>query len=121
MADWPNLRLYEGFDGYPDSGAYHGADLDMLFGTAEDVTGEGNSAEEEATSRYIQGAWAAFGRDPVRGLKKYGWPEYDGKGKDLVLLGNGNQAAPMFVDAEVYDAVCPSVEENDPLPGRGAF
>ena len=69
------------------------------------------------------GAWAAFGRNPARGLGTYGWPRYreDGPDESLVLLGDGNQAVPKFVDAEVYDAVCPPVEENDPLPGRGAF
>lgn len=123
MADWPNLRLYEAWDGYPDSGAYHGADLNMLFGTAFDVTGERNSPAEEATRQYVMGAWAAFGKDPAHGLVAYGWPRYDAEEgvESLALLGDGNQAAPRFVDAGVYDAVCPSVEENDPLPGRGAF
>lgn len=121
MADWPNLRLYGSWDGYPASGAYHGAELAMLFGTAGDVTGEENRVEEEATSRYVQGAWAAFGRDPVGGLEGYGWRRYDGEGEGLMLLGDGNRAEPRFVDPRVYDGVCPPVEENDPLPGRGAF
>lgn len=123
MGNWPNLRLYEAWDGYPDSGAYHGADLDILFGTAFDVTGERNSPAQEALSRYIMGAWASFGRDPAQGLGMYGWPRYNREeaAESLVLLGDNNQAAPKFVDGEVYDAVCPPIEENDPLPGRGAF
>ncbi|TKX18912.1 hypothetical protein C1H76_8801 [Elsinoe australis] len=121
MADWDNLRLYNAFNGYPDSGTYHGADLDMLFGTAEDVTGEANTAAEDETSRYIMGAWAAFGRDPRRGLSGYGWPSYGSNSSSLVLLGDGNQPEPRFVGAQLYDEACPPVEQNDPLPGRGAF
>lgn len=122
--DWDNLRLYPAYDGYPDSGAYHGSDLDQLFGTAYDVTGENSTEPELATSAYIQGAWAAFGRDPTSGLDSYGWPQYEVDGSNsssLVLLGDQNSAAPVFVDPQVYDSVCPSVQDNDPLPGRGAF
>ncbi|KAK3710602.1 hypothetical protein LTR37_010229 [Vermiconidia calcicola] len=121
MGDWPNLRLYGAFDGYPDSGAYHGADLDMLFGTAVDVTGDPNSAREEATSHYMMGAWAAFGRNPTDGLNSYSWPQYGSRTRDLVLLGNCNRPEPKSIDANVYDDVCPPVEQNNPLPGRGAF
>ncbi len=41
----------------------------MLFGTAYDMTGQRNSLQEELTSRYFMGAWAAFGRDPRAGLE----------------------------------------------------
>ena len=122
MGDWPNLRLFEAYDGYPDSGSYHGSDLDMLFGTVYDVTGTPNSVEEELTSRYIMRAWAAFGRDPALGLSEFGWPIYQANGtSSLVLLGNENQSEAAFVDPELFDIVCPPVEENDPLPGRGGF
>lgn len=121
MGDWENLRLYGAWGGYPDSGSYHGSDLDMLFGTAYDVTGQRNTVPEEQTSRYIQGAWAAFGRNPKKGLSAYGWPEYDSDCPSLVRLGYENQPVPSIVDPDVYDAVCPPVDENDPLPGRGAF
>lgn len=120
MADWPNLRLYEAFNGYPDSGTYHGADLNMLFGTAVDVSGEQNGAEEDQMSTYSMSAWAALARDPAEGLNEFGWSRY-GEGEDLVLLGKDNWAGSVFADAEVYDVVCPPVKANDPLPGRGAF
>lgn len=119
--NWENLRLYPAYDGYPDSGAYHGSDLDQLFGTSYDITGENSTLPELATSAYIQGAWAAFARDPAAGLDTYGWPQFESCGSSLVLLGDQNQQAPVFVDPQVYDSVCPSVQENDPLPGRGAF
>jgi carboxylesterase type B len=121
MADWENLRLYGAWGGYPDSGSYHGSDLTMLFGTAYDVTGQNNTCQEELTSRYIQGAWAAFGRSPTTGLDSYGWPSYSANTSSLVRLGNDNQAIPSFVSPSLYDNVCPPVDVNDPLPGRGAF
>ena len=121
MGDWDNLRLYGAYDGYPDSGAYHGSDLDMLFGTAYNVTGEPNSLPEELTSWYIMGAWAAFGQNPALGLNAYGWPSYSSNSSSLARLGYTNQPVPDFANPDVYDSACPPVEQNDPLPGRGAF
>ena len=121
MGDFDNLRLYDSWGDYPNSGSYHGSDLTALFGTAEDVTGEPSSAEQDLFSRYMQGAWAAFGRDPVRGLGLYGWPSYAPNTSSLVLLANGNHARPEFVASELYDESCPPVSKNDPTPGRGAF
>lgn len=119
--DWDNLRLYNGTAGLGPrgSGAYHGSDINMVFGTAQDVSGLPNSAAENATSKYMMGAWAAFARDSKKGLKKYGWPEYETKGKTLVELGYANSPAPKFVEPSTYDAPCPAV--NDPLPGQGGF
>jgi carboxylesterase type B len=47
---------------------------------------------EIAFSRYVQGAWVAFARDPMHGLAgMYGWPRYDApNGKGLVVLGGKN-------------------------------
>lgn len=81
--DWDNLRLYNDSAGLGSkgSGAYHGADLTMLFGTAEDVSQSISSAPEYAISRHIMGAWVAFATDSSKGLKQYGWPEYDPESK----------------------------------------
>lgn len=81
--DWDNLRLYNGSAGLGPKGsaAYHGSDLNMVFGTAEDVSGLENTPAEDATIKYIQGAWAAFARNSKAGLTKYGWPAYKKSGK----------------------------------------
>lgn len=121
MGDWENLRLYPAYDGYPDSGAYHGTDMNMIFGTAQDVTGSLNTAEENATSRLMMKAWAAFGEDPEQGLSDFGWPEWDSSDETLFRIGNNNNAAPDYADPAIYDSVCPPIEQNDPLPGRGGF
>lgn len=119
MGDWDNLRLYPAWGAYPDSGAYHGSDMGMIFGTAYDITGTPNTLPEELTSRYMQGAWAAFGRSPQYGLNVYGWPSYNPNTTSLVRLAYKNQPIPNFVAPSVYDSVCPI--NNDPLPGQGAF
>lgn len=121
MGDFKNLRLYNAWSDYPNSGAYHGADLSELFGTAQNVSGEASSTEQQRVSRYLQGAWAAFGRNPVRGLTEYGWPGYNSSEASLVELAPGYGALSEVVDQALYDGRCPRVEENDPRPGRGAF
>lgn len=119
--DWDNLSLYNSSAGLSPRGsaAYHGADLNMVYGTAQDVSGLKNVGAEDATIKYIQGAWAAFARNPSSGLTEYGWPAYAKTGRTLVELAVDNNPAPRFVDPATYDAVCP--EKNDPLPARGAF
>lgn len=121
MGDWDNLRLYPAYDGYPDSGSYHGSDLDMIFGTAYDVTGQANTIPEELTSRYMMGAYAAFARDPKRGLDLYGWPEARRNTASLMRFGYDNSPGPHLAHPSIYDRVCPPVDQNDPLPGRGGF
>lgn len=121
MGDFDNLRLYDSWGDYPDSGSYHGVDLNELFGTAKDVTGDACTDAQEQFSRYMQGAWAAFGRDPEQGLLEYGWPLYNSSAQTLVELAPNNQPSAEFCDPHLYDSQCPSVEENDPRPGRGAF
>jgi hypothetical protein len=81
--DWENLRLYNGSAGLGGrgSGAYHGSDLSLVFGTAEDVSGLPNTRAEDKVSGYMMGAWAAFARDSRKGLEGFGWPVYEGNGK----------------------------------------
>lgn len=84
FGDWTNLRLYNASAGLGrGSEAYHGSDTSIVFGTSQDVSGRRNSKEEDDMSRYMMGAWAAFARDPAKGLTEYGWPAYREDGKYL--------------------------------------
>ena len=87
-------------------GAYHGAELQLLFGTTY-LTGN-STAEEIAVEAYIQGAWAAFAKDPARGLLTYegGWPLYDPAEKSLVRLSFDNLVGTNLAFPDVYDAGC---------------
>ena len=104
FGDWDNLRLY------PGSGAYHGSDVEMIFGNSGIVSGISPSKPEEQTTALMQRAWAMFAEDPARGLLDMGWPEYDPSSKSLIRLAYNNRPAADFVKPSVYDAPCSTVE-----------
>ena len=101
---WDNLRLY------PGSGAYHGSDVEMVFGNSETVSGIPPSKPEERTTALMQRAWATFAECPARGLHAMGWPLYNPKSKSLIRLAYENRPAASFVKPSVYDASCSTVE-----------
>jgi cholinesterase len=103
FGDWANTRLY------PSSGAYHGTELQMLFGNSEDVSGLPPSASQVRLTKVMQNAWLAFANDPVNGLSEFGWPLFESGEETLVRLGFGNTAEPDFVKPEVYSGNCSDV------------
>ena len=118
FGDWDNLRLYgpsQGNGNEEGSGAYHGTEIEMVLGVAEDVSGvpivtKGKAGkqgrQEEKMMRVMMGAWAAFAGDSRHGLEEYGWPVYDPHTESLVRLGFDNKGKATFVRPEVYDDVC---------------
>ena len=117
LGDWDNLRLY------PGSGAYHGSDLTLVFGTTFNLTGAPDSEAEAQYGAYLQRAWAAFARDPHNGLAdQMGWPRYsDAPGaKTLIALAYNNSVMPAFVDPAPYDAECAALG-GDVQGTRGSF
>lgn len=109
FGDFYNLRLTT----KPSSGAWHGSELPILFQSAEDSSGAPNTPEETAISDYMQGAWAAFAKDPKRAFSKapYGLPEYNplSKSRDLILL------PPVIYSRLLQVAVSFSSPETTPL------
>ncbi|KAL2291491.1 hypothetical protein FJTKL_12882 [Diaporthe vaccinii] len=110
-ADYPNMRLTEN----PSLGAYHGSELNPLFGTSESLGGRDTPAEA-AMGRYMRAAWAAFAKDPAGGLaaKGFGWPvlpagEACEDEAQLVVLGLGNATGAVFQPSSAWDSACPSV------------
>ncbi|PVH90118.1 hypothetical protein DM02DRAFT_82951, partial [Periconia macrospinosa] len=97
FGEWPNLNPFDWL------GAFHSSDIPMIFGTS-DLRGP-NTELEVATSEYYQGAWAAFAKDPEKGLIDYGWPLFDPQKQTLVKLGNGSAEA-IFGDPAEFDAAC---------------
>lgn len=84
-----------------EGGAYHGAELPVLFGTA-DIFGNSTAIENEIAT-YMQGAWSTFAKDPVMGLITYadGWPLYDPAKETLIRIAyddkvGSNLAFPMI-------------------------
>ncbi|POS70845.1 carboxylesterase [Diaporthe helianthi] len=116
-ADYPNLRLAVD----PSLGAYHGAELNTLFGTSEALGGPDTPAEA-ATGRYMRAAWAAFAKDPVGGLvgEGFGWPALpvpvdeaeEGSCEEdaqVVVLGLGNATEAVFQPSSAWDSNCTAV------------
>ncbi|KAB5584767.1 Alpha/Beta hydrolase protein [Coniochaeta sp. 2T2.1] len=91
----------------PASGAYHDSEVAVLFGNV-DQSLVANTAEEEAVGRYMRGAWAAFAKDPVRGLLRYrsGWPRYVPEKTTLVRIGYENRAGANLAVGRMYDEGC---------------
>ena len=96
--------VFPNLDPLPWLGAYHASEIPLVFGTSA-LSGANTEAEIEL-SKYMQTAWAAFARDPEKGLENYGWPEYQVDGKTLVILGKNNATTAAFDFAEQYDKVC---------------
>jgi cholinesterase len=90
----------------PESRAYHSSELLVLWDTFNAVTGVQPSKKAIAVGNYMRGAWAAFAKDPKRGLKRYGWPEYDPTGKTLIRLAYNNSVGKHLSEPELYDSMC---------------
>ena len=115
FSPWNNTLLY------PGSGAYHGSELTLLFGTTFNLTGNPDTEQEAQFGRYMQHAWASFAREPGVGLsERLGWPVYDGGGKNLVKLAYDGDVMGDFVDPELYDGECAALD-GDVTLGEGAF
>ena len=101
FGEWDNQRLYNG------SGAYHGSEIPMLFGSGEEVTGISNSDAQERYSRYMGAAWAAFSRDPHRGLEEVGWPAFNTSGKSYSedFLASGSFCSNIWQSRNVFSLV----------------
>ncbi|KAM5345650.1 hypothetical protein ACJ41O_011511 [Fusarium nematophilum] len=111
-ASFPNSEIFEG------SGAYHTAEIEMVFGTYDR---KGATEFQRELSRAMQKAWAAFAKDPMRGP---GWGEYPELGVfgDGVGAGGDEDAKKTLrvVDSEVIDQRCkyfePIYDSMNPVP-----
>lgn len=83
--------------GYPDLGAYHGSELNLVFGTYNST---GSTEQEVELSAVMQKAWADFAKDPYGGP---GWPKVDGDGNGVIAcIGcNGSSGVVVIPESEV--------------------
>ncbi|RYP46574.1 hypothetical protein DL768_007256 [Monosporascus sp. mg162] len=91
----------------PPSGAYHGSEIGVLFGTVEQDKIP-NTAEEDSIGWYMRRAWAAFAKDPVHGLLRCGggWPRYVANETTLIRIGYENRTGPNLAIGILYDLGC---------------
>lgn len=126
FGDFENLKLT--LD--PDSGAWHGSEIAIVFGTAAG-SGAEDSPAENATSRYMMRAWAMFAKDPAMALSRppFHWPQYDPQrehffilgfhtssgqltghaGDTLIRLGYNNEQGAQFIPPNTYDQACSAI------------
>jgi carboxylesterase type B len=110
-----STAIFPNLDPNPTLRVFHFSEIALIFGTFGDVgvsaPGVAPTASEVALSKYMQGAWVAFARDPSNGLtrRSFNWPRFDKTG-EMVELGNvGNPTGGTFTNADVFDAVCNSL------------
>ncbi|KAK4501555.1 hypothetical protein PRZ48_007364 [Zasmidium cellare] len=78
-ASFPNTATF------PNSGAYHSSEIPAVWGTYSLNGATGNQVE---LSRYLQGVWTGFAKDPGGGP---GWPKLGSHGGlELGVLGGKN-------------------------------
>lgn len=120
--EWPNLELYPGNSTYRGSSSYHGSDIEMLFGTAEAVSGLPSTEAEVAVSAWLMKAWAAFARDPYHGLEKeVQWPRSLPGSNVIAQIGSTSRVV-RYADASSYDEACEMFSHiTDPRLKTGAF
>lgn len=92
-----------------EGGAYHGAELTLIFGT--EFAAPPSTENEVEVANYVQGAWVAFAKDPVDGLSCYedGWPTYDPAEETLIRLAYNNSVGTNLAVPDLYDAECADV------------
>lgn len=102
QGSFPNINVI------PDLGVFHTSEIPLVFGTynlsSTLDSRPAATALQIATSLYIQGAWASFVRDPVNGLRDYGWSLYT-NGSSLNILG-GNRTFHSIGAARANSTTC---------------
>lgn len=98
VGNWTNL------DPFPWLGAYHTAEIPLIFGWSDTVNFD--TPAESAWASYIQNAWAGFARDPANALTQLGWPQYDVTRDTVVVLGIDNATLPTYASAGTFDYGC---------------
>jgi carboxylesterase type B len=89
--------------------------LPLLFNTTLASSGAvPDTPAQVEIGRYFRGAWAAFAKDPVSGLTRYGWPQYSPNALSLARIGYNNQTGPNLAIGNLYDADCPGLGPSAP-------
>jgi cholinesterase len=99
---FPNLQL----TAHPDSGAWHGEEIAVIWDTVPTTPGVPETTQEKEVATYARAAWTGFAKDPSGALKKLGWPEWDPEEATLIRLAYGNETRFSLVNTGVYDANC---------------
>lgn len=106
FGSFPNTQLLNNVD----SGAWHGSELGVLFGTNQVVVP--NTPDENTMGVFLRGMWASFAKNPVDGLGAFmgGVPQYSAGGSALIRLGLNNTIGLNLAVGNEFDADCAQIE-----------
>jgi cholinesterase len=109
FGDWSNTNLQAG------SGAYHTAEIPMIFGTAEESTSTPNERNEQKVSDFMQKVWTQFAKDPQALTKPpFNLPLYDAENtyteNTLIGFAANNLTAQMLLPSS-YDLYCSTIAD----------
>ncbi|KAL3417250.1 carboxylesterase [Phlyctema vagabunda] len=99
FGDFPNLVLTT----TPPSGAYHAADINLLFNTVNQTLLASTPAEIDV-GKYLRDVWSSFAKNPQNGLDAF-WPQYNGTAKTLARTGFQNMTISL-APGNMYDNIC---------------
>ncbi|KAF5380486.1 hypothetical protein D9615_004764 [Tricholomella constricta] len=103
----PSCTIFPDISTRPDLRAYHASEISLMFGTFPNPS---PPATQKAFSKFVQGAWVAFARNPAHGLLDIGWPEYSPNTSSLAQLGNFfNQTGTVLIQGQLVDFTCASI------------
>lgn len=107
-ASFPNIYLNNDEEKYPypELGAFHTADLQLIWGT---YSTENATRSEVELSKTIQASWAGFIKDPWG--EGPGWERLDNSGSGLACFGCDGGTDFSLIDEKTLDARCPYYEE----------
>jgi cholinesterase len=122
FGDYPNTMLQ------PGSGAYHTAEIPMIFGTSEYASEDKNTAVEDRVSKFMQKTWTQFAKDPAALTKApFSLPLLDIKNKytkETIIGFGANNVTRQLLLPSSYDGYCEAIENIiKTIPGgiRGAI
>jgi cholinesterase len=108
FGDWPNTNLMAG------SGAYHTAEIPMIFGTSSSVTFQKDTPEQARVSDFMMKTWANFAKDPMSisrppfNLPLYK-PETSYTEETLIGFGANNLTRQLLMPSN-YDMYCETIK-----------
>lgn len=116
FGDWANINLLKG------SGAYHTAEIPMIFGTTEYATNAPNEPKQQEISQFMQKVWTSFAKDPTSLSKApFNFPRYnpDTAFSENTLIGFGaNNLTHQMLLPSTYDVYCETIDNiMKTLPG----
>jgi cholinesterase len=108
FGDWPNTDI----DGR--TGAYHTAEIPMIFGTSAHSTTAPDTPQQEKVSKFMQKVWTQFAKDPLALTKApFNLPNYvknDAFSSEQLIGFGANNLTRQMLKAGDYDEFCTAIE-----------